>query len=336
MGVVVGISGGADSTALLIALAQLSGKQLPGNHQLPGNQLATDTANTSANQHSGFLIAAHFNHGLRGDESDADQQFSSDLAKRLGIQFASAQSSQPCHDEATMSALRMAFLIDTAKQHGARYIALAHSLDDNVETVLHHLMRGTGPAGLCGIGSPRNVDDDLVLVRPMLGISRDQIRSSLRSTGQSWREDSSNASVHYSRNWIRHELIPLIQSRYPSAVPAIDRAIQGQKSWRSAIDSLAETWIDQHQTKSSPATFRRDSATEAAILIAAMQLHWHRSAWGRGAMKREHWQRIADAFRPTEPLQGTQIARFDLPGGVAVQMTDEHIILHGPMNPRQD
>jgi len=218
VGVVVGLSGGADSTALLIALGKL--------------------ADTPSPKPTGFLVAAHFNHGLRGQESDADQQFSADLAQQLGIRFATArsmshstsqstaQSTKPCSDEATMSAQRMQFLTETAKQHGARYVALAHSLEDNVETVLHHLMRGTGPAGLCGIGSPRSVDDDLVLVRPMLEISRDKIRAALQSIGQTWREDSSNAATHYSRNWIRHELLPLNQTLYPAAIPAIDRAIQ--------------------------------------------------------------------------------------------------------------
>ncbi|KAA1261758.1 tRNA(Ile)-lysidine synthase [Rubripirellula obstinata] len=307
---VVGISGGADSTALLISLARM----MADLHQ--------------QNRHAGFLIAAHFNHGLRGPESDADQQFSSELAEQWGIQFVSARSTQPCQDEATMSAQRMEFLIDTAKQNGARYIALAHSLDDNVETVLHQLMRGTGPAGLCGIGGTRSVDDDLVLVRPMLRISRDRIRAALQEAGQPWREDSSNASVQYSRNWIRHELIPLIQTRYPAAVPAIDRAIQGQKTWRTTIDAHAENWIQQHQLATSPATFRRDTNTDAAILIAAMQRHWKESGWPRGSMTRDHWQRLAKAFQGKEKT----VPRFDLPGGVEVQVLDDQVILRDSTN----
>lgn len=340
---VVGISGGADSTALLVALSQI---MLEGvfpvvdlvQDPVAKGSLTRPTANR--NRQNGFLIAAHFNHALRGQESDADQQFVFDLAKQLGVQFVSARSTQPCQDEATMGAQRMKFLIDTAKEQGARYIALAHSLDDNVETVLHQLMRGTGPAGLCGIGNPRNIDEDLVLVRPMLGVSRDRIRTALQKAGQTWREDSSNANVHYSRNWIRHELIPLIQSRYPAAVPAINRAIEGQKTWRSTIDSLAEHWIDQHQLATSPATFRRNTEADVAIVIAAMQQHWTRSGWPRGSMTRDHWLRLAKVFlgsNMTDHLaenhlvgktdSETSSSRFDLPAGVQVHVLEDRIIL---------
>jgi tRNA(Ile)-lysidine synthase len=321
VGVVVGLSGGADSTALLIALAELAQSSDPCSCQEPA--VALPHQSQGCLQPQGFLIAAHFNHGLRGDESDADEQFSNDLAQRLNLPFVSQRAKSLCQDEATMSAQRMQFLVDTAKQHGARYIALAHSLDDNVETVLHHLMRGTGPAGLCGIGSPRNIDADLVLVRPMLSISRESIRSALRRCGQPWREDSSNDSIHYSRNWIRHELLPLIESRYPAAVAAIDRAIQGQRTWRDSIDGLAEDWLEQHQIEMSPTTFRISPETDIAILIAAMQMHWDRSGWARGAMSRDHWGRLAEVF------QGSEATRFQLPGGVEVSCDENQVILVG-------
>jgi tRNA(Ile)-lysidine synthase len=304
VGVVLGLSGGADSVALLLILTRLLGRV--------------------REQASGFLVAAHFNHGLRGAESDQDESFCRDLASRLNIRFETDHAETLCRDEATMSADRMGFLVQVAKRHGARYLTLAHSMDDNVETVLHHLMRGTGPAGLCGIGSPRNLDGDLVLVRPMLSVRRQAIRSALRAAGQSWREDSSNDNTDYRRNWIRHELIPQIQSQYPNAVDAIDRAIQGQRSWRSTIDNLADQWIDDNQFKVAGPQFRRFTGAAEPVLIAAMQRHWTRSGWPRGAMTRDHWQRLAivlesDCVSDTDSNAGeSHLQRFQLPGGIDV------------------
>ena len=149
VGVVVGCSGGADSVGLLIALNQLRQSEAEG--QPPPR---------------GFLIAAHFNHGLRGDESDGDELFVRDLAAQFKIRSATEHTTETNRDEASMRQERLRFLQQTADAAGARYIVLGHTADDNVETVLHQLMRGTGPAGLAGIGSPRSVGQDLVLVRP--------------------------------------------------------------------------------------------------------------------------------------------------------------------------
>ena len=101
--------------------------------------------------------------------------------------------------------------------------------------MLHHLLRGTGPAGLTGINHTRSIGTDLVLYRPLITASRLEIRTALNEVEQSWREDSSNQQLHYQRNWIRHELIPTIERRYPHAVDAINRAVQdngnGEASW---------------------------------------------------------------------------------------------------------
>ncbi len=171
---------------------------------------------------------------------DDDEAFVRELASRQGVRFTALRAAGSVRDEASMRSERFQFLHDTANAMGARYIALGHSADDNVETVLHQLMRGTGPAGLAGIGSPRPIGQDLVLVRPLLNVSRRLIRSGLESIGQPWREDSSNSDTDYRRNWIRHQLIPLIESEYPNAVDAITRAVEGQRGWRAVIDRLAQ------------------------------------------------------------------------------------------------
>jgi len=221
-----------------------------------------------------------------------------------------------------MRAERMRFLIDAAHTTGARYLALAHSADDNVETVLHHLMRGTGPSGLSGMGSPRAIADDLVLVRPLLHWRRDLIRAALQSQNIPWREDASNLDQAYRRNWIRHQLIPLIESKYPQAVEAVTRAIDGQRQWRAVIDRLAEQWLDKHLVGTSPMTIGRDSQVDPAIAVAALQRLWSRVGLPRGEMTQEHWLRLA------ETLASGRQERYTMPAGLDVVASETAVIIH--------
>ena len=301
VGVVVGCSGGADSVGLLSVL----------------EQLRRDTAVDP----TGFLVAAHFNHGLRGAESDRDQQFVQQLACRLDLRFACCSSDGMATDEAGMRQQRIEFLTETAHRTGARYVALAHSADDNVETVLHHLLRGTGPSGLTGIRSHRSLGADLVLVRPLLQLRRDQIRDGLRAKRQPWCEDSSNQDAEFRRNWIRHQVIPLLQDQFPKAGEAILRAIDGQRQWEEVIQRSAEDWIASHQARKSPLTLDCDGETSEAIIVLACQRLWDRYAWPRQEMSQRQWKRLAAAIESGDP------ARFSLPGGIDVVVKAKQIIL---------
>lgn len=310
VGVVIGCSGGADSVALLRLMAELrtQGKNPP----------------------RGFVTAAHYNHALRGSESDDDQQFVQKLAEQLGLRFQTTRTQSDETSEAALRSMRMQFLTDTAHASGARYIAVAHSADDNAETVLHHLLRGTGPAGLTGINHTRSIGTDLVLYRPLITASRLEIRTALNEVEQSWREDSSNQQLHYQRNWIRHELIPTIERRYPHAVDAINRAVSGQREWRSLVDQLARTWLDSHQIDSGctgvqqdEVALKRDHSTDRVVVISAMQHLWAKMQWARGAMARDHWCRLANT------VNSQTLERYSLPGPVDVDATQQVITLSG-------
>lgn len=308
VGVVVGCSGGADSVALLSALCEL--RNSPG-----------PSASSPAR---GFLITAHMNHALRGEESDADEQFVRRLADQWGVRCELGRGSGESRDEAALRSERMAFLSETASRSGARYLALAHSASDNVETMLHHLFRGTGPAGLAGIGSPRSIGPDLVLVRPLLRLSRNAIRAALRQRGQSWREDSSNADIDYRRNWIRHQLIPQIESQYPRAVEAMIRAIDGQREWRAVIDRLADQWLTTGRLRDQPLTLRRDAEADLPILAAAAQILWAENGWPRGEMSREHWLRLSETLRAQDS------ERYTLPGRIDVIAREGEVEINHP------
>lgn len=191
---IVALSGGADSTALLDLLSRLPGFSLR-------------------------LVAAHLNHCLRGVESDADEEFCRCLASRYAIPFESRRV-----DVRTMSSelrlsledagrrARIQFLDEISATFGAAAVVLAHHGDDQAETVLMRLLRGSGMTGLSGMAY-RNGRG---YIRPLLDISRSEIEQYLRSYSLEWREDASNVDISYLRNRIRHQLLPLLEGYNPA------------------------------------------------------------------------------------------------------------------------
>ena len=191
---VVALSGGADSSALLDLLARLPGYNL-------------------------HLVAAHLNHCLRGIESDTDEEFCRLAALRHGIPFearridvkALADVSRLNLEDAGRRA-RIEFLDEVCSKYGATAVALAHHADDQAETVLMRLLRGSGMTGLSGMVY-RNARG---YVRPLLDVTRSEIEQYLRARGLQWREDASNGDTIYLRNRVRHELLPLLEEYNPA------------------------------------------------------------------------------------------------------------------------
>ncbi|HUG53878.1 MAG TPA: tRNA lysidine(34) synthetase TilS [Vicinamibacteria bacterium] len=192
---VVGVSGGPDSVALLDALASLAPRQ-------------------------GFtVVAAHLDHGLRPDSAE-DAAFSRDLCARRGLGFhtewadvrARARVEGGGVEEAARRE-RHAFLARVKEKEGACAIALAHTRDDQAETVLLRLLRGAGSLGLSAM-RPRSGD----LLRPMLAVSRSDVFEHLARRGLAWRDDPSNSVLAIARNRVRHELIPYLERHFNPAV----------------------------------------------------------------------------------------------------------------------
>ena len=188
--VVVALSGGPDSTALLAVLASI------------------------ARELDLSLVAAHFNHGLRGAESDEDERFCRDLSDKMGLVFCAGKMDQNnkkgVSPEDFFRRQRYGFLNKVAADSQARKIALGHNLQDQAETVLLNLLRGSGLEGLKGILPKRDGN----IIRPLIEISRREIISFLDKSGISYRQDSSNKNRMYLRNQIRTELIPYLQEKY--------------------------------------------------------------------------------------------------------------------------
>ncbi|MFC1508997.1 tRNA lysidine(34) synthetase TilS [Candidatus Omnitrophota bacterium] len=193
--VLVSLSGGGDSVGLL--------------HVLYGLR----------EQFGISLEAAHLNHSLRGKESDEDERFCRKLCKHVGIHLTvlklpEGEITQKKESiETAARDARRSFLLKTICERGLSKSATGHTVDDQAETILQRIMRGTGPSGLQGM-SPCS---DLV-VRPLLGVSRDEVRCFLSEHGILYREDSSNEDTAFYRNRIRHGLIPYMQQNFSPAV----------------------------------------------------------------------------------------------------------------------
>ena len=147
------------------------------------------------------------NHGLRGADAAADQNWLALLCDRLGLPFhvrtsdvAALASDQGDGWEAAARAARYDFLNQTAEQVGARWVTTGHNRDDQVETILHRLIRGTGLAGLAGMPKARPLSPTVTLVRPLLRVTRAQVVEYLNSIGQDYRIDATNADTRFTRN----------------------------------------------------------------------------------------------------------------------------------------
>jgi tRNA(Ile)-lysidine synthase len=192
----VAVSAGGDSLALLRLL----------------DALRTDLGIT--------LLVVHFNHGLRGAESDEDARFVAELARTRGIGFviggedvAAIANQNGWNLEDAGRRLRYEFFRRLVEEGCATRVAVAHTADDQAETVLAHIMRGTGPAGLAGIHPATGS-----VVRPLLGFRREDLRSYLREIGQTWREDSTNKDLSRTRARIREQLLPQLQRDFSPQV----------------------------------------------------------------------------------------------------------------------
>src|SRR5438067_11172691 len=205
--VAVAVSGGADSVALLRLLLELRAEL-------------------------GIVLSAlHFNHKIRGAEADADEAFVKALAAEHGLELRAACEDVPAYAQAQRMSLeeaarekRYQFFNSYIVDGMLDCVATAHSLDDQAETVLMRLMRGAGTRGLAGIFPEIKVEEqdrELIgsaagrIVRPLLWIRRREIEEYPRAIGQSWREDSSNRDVRHTRNRVRHELLPLLETFNP-------------------------------------------------------------------------------------------------------------------------
>ena len=275
------VSGGADSVALLRSFHELDSKA------------------------SQKFLVAHFNHRLRGEDSDEDERFvqklceERDLAVEVGHWDRTEQTNEQTVSEEFARKERYKFLQQVAERHRSSFIVTAHTADDQVETILHHIIRGTGFSGLVGIAARRPLTDRIELVRPFLDVTRKEIEDYLRDIGQNYRTDATNFQCKQTRSKLRHDLLPLLRNEFN---PQIDRALrrlgtqasQAEQFLREYSEKILDAAILDLQAEICRLDCSLLQNHPPLIVRECLRLLWEKKNWPRQQMGFEEWQRLND------------------------------------------
>ncbi len=257
-------------------------------------------------------LAVHVNHRLRGDESDQDESWVRDLCERLtmpyqiiAIDVAKLAADGGIGIEEAARDTRYEVFKDIALPDHCPFVAVAHTADDQAETILHHVLRGTGLAGLRGMPRERVLTDGVRLVRPLLDVRRNEIERFLKELGQDFRQDRTNDDVSLTRNFLRHELLPLLERRINPQVREhlLRLAIQAAECEES-IRATAEQLLSAALLDQSPTCVRLrcDGLPPPFTSLAIQPRHlirelfvrlWCRQQWPRQLMTFTHWDALA-------------------------------------------
>jgi tRNA(Ile)-lysidine synthase len=309
--VVVAVSGGPDSVCLLHILHSLKEK------------LGIS------------LLAAHYDHGLRPGEDASETRFVTSLAESLRVPFETEKARSLIRrrtsslEEAARNA-RYRFLERVRREHDAQKIALAHQLNDQAETILMRLLRGSGPSGLGGIPPCR----DQAIVRPLIEISRKEVEAYIKTKGLSYVIDSSNLQVSFLRNRIRLELVPLLEQYQPHLAERLAETAEILRTEDEYLEQIAAAWVDG-ESKISP-----DGKVSVA-LRSFLELPLSLKRRGvRQLIKRvkkdlrrvgsEHVRSVLAMAEAEKPQ-----AALDLPGKLCVQRTYDRLVFRSS-SPKQD
>lgn len=272
---VVALSGGGDSMALLLLL------------------LAVTPASR--------LVLAHAEHGLRGEASREDARFVQAVGRQFHLDtevaFLAVRENRCPGESIEVCArrLRLHFLEETARSRGALWIATGHQADDLAETVLFHQVRGAGGRGSAGFREVR-----LPYVRPVVDFTREELRSLLRSQGFSWREDGSNDSPEYTRNRIRHTVLPLLESAvHPGAtrhLAALGREMAEREDREDGEAGALLAWVRRPFPRAERA-WRGDVAVGLKDHLLARLLRLEARSLGWGALDRRRTEDLLSLVR---------------------------------------
>jgi tRNA(Ile)-lysidine synthase len=308
---IAAVSGGVDSLVMLHGLAAVR------------HRLSLD------------IVAATFDHGLRGADSAADAAFVEAIAQRWGfvcvrggISEGDRVQSTGIGIEAAARRARFAFLAHTAHMHGAGWVLLAQHADDQAETVLGHLVRGAGIHGLGGMrpDSPLPGAPELRALRPMLGIRRRTIEVYAQAHGLSPRHDITNDDITYTRNYLRHVVLPSLTRINPRVVHALARLADHASRDAAYLDSLLDTAVQEGELlwfEGGRAALGRtrmqvlaDALAVRAIMRAAAHVSSSESDDDLLPISSERVDAVLSAVRGAQPG-----VRIEIGNGVCVRIT---------------
>lgn len=315
--VVVGVSGGPDSVAMLHLLCGLNGRE----------------------GHAHALHVAHVNHRLRGGDSDADAEFVCELARRLNVpctiesaDVAARAQERGLSIEQAGRDCRFDFFSRLCLKTGAKAVALAHHADDNAETVLHRILRGTGLRGLVGIRPVRPLcpGSEVRVVRPMLRFRRSEIEAYLATCGIEYRQDASNLLPTHTRNRIRHDVLPLLSEQInPQVSEALLRLAEQARGLDAYItetcDRMMESLVIERDDRSlvlhSPSLVRKPLVIQTQLIRQAIL----QMGLGEGELTYGHLSAVADLAAGSEGSKA-----LDLPAGLRVTRRYSRLVFERP------
>lgn len=260
------------------------------------------------------LAIAHIHHDVRGTDADKDQSFVESFGNALGVEVCVRrldgkllQSNRRDGFEAAARTARYAALVEIAHERGCRYLVTGHNMDDQAETVLFRVLRGSGVMGLAAIRRQRRIDDGLTLVRPLLGMTRADIDAYLAAIEQSSCVDRSNFDPDLAtRNWIRHELMPQICARMGGHVSqSLAQLAQTADEHRCFIDAWVEPMLEQAVTVDADRGLILDCRVlrelPVPLIHAALQKIWWQKGWPQQAMTNEKWRLLTGMATDSTP-----------------------------------
>jgi tRNA(Ile)-lysidine synthase len=313
--VLIAVSGGPDSIALVRAM---QGLKCAG---------------------SGRLIVAHFNHRLRGPESEADAAFVAEFAARWGppLEIGVPPDAGICPRrgeglEAAARRARYQFLSQTAAKLAARYLAVAHTADDQAETILHRILRGTGIRGLAGMSRARPISQATTLIRPLLGFRRTEIRAYLNDLGQPYRRDSSNLDLRRTRNRIRQHLLPELAAQFnPDVVAALLRLGSLAGDAQLVVAQNVEQLMGRCLGESIAGEVRLElSPLEGAprfLLRELLMAVWRQKGWPLRDMGFQQWDLLAALTEQGVEGRAGLSAQQAFPGGIMAEVVSGRLRL---------
>ena len=293
---VVAVSGGADSLSLLHALVQLQ-PELPAT-----------------------LHVASFDHGMRGKDGAADVDFVEAICRKWDVPFSRGVNNPNNFSEAFARQTRYDFLVSVAETRGTKTILTGHHADDQAETILMNIIRGTGLRGLRGMSQFGRVpgNPSFRLFRPFLSVTRSDILTYCQDHNLTPRIDATNLDTRYARNKIRHDLMPIIREMNPKLTEALNRVSSQAQATYDFLQTQAETWVDKHSTMTENLiSIPREPFKQLHTALQQMVL-WHASQYMGVKVDDFDYSNVEHALSVIGKGQVGKIA--ELPGHIHVRI----------------
>ena len=296
----VAYSGGADSGALLHMVLEY------------------------AKEHGAKVYAAHVNHGIRGAEADRDEEFCRATAEKYGVEIFTLRADVPKIAAETQKSIetaardvRYAFFSDVMKKHAIKTLCVAHNADDNLETIIFNIARGSALGGVCGIPLTRDIDGGTI-VRPMLSISKEDILLYCSENNIKYVTDSTNTDTDYTRNRIRARIIPELKAIAPGAENAAARLSASLRADALCLDSMADWFLSETRDGYFIETEKLCGSPSAIVTRALMTMYSEIS--GGASLEYDHVQALMTLAEKAVPHSS-----LDLPCGVRAVIENDSL-----------